>query len=31
MENDFNWHAKPTTDEDLRRAQEELTEQETAL
>lgn len=31
MENDFNWHAKPTTDEDLRRAQEELTEQEAAL
>jgi len=31
MENDFNWHAKPPTDEDLRQAQEELTQQEAAL
>ena len=31
MENDFNWHAKSPTDEDLRQAQEELAGQEDAL
>ena len=31
MENDFNWHAKPPTDADLRQAQEELAGQEAAL
>lgn len=31
MENDFNWHSKPVTDEDLRVAREELAAQEAAL
>lgn len=31
MENDFNWHSKPVTDEDLRVAREELAAQEEAL
>ena len=31
MENDYNWHAQPPTDEDLRLAQEELAGQEKAL
>ncbi len=31
MENDFNWHSKPVTDEDLRLAREELAAQEAAL
>jgi len=31
MENDFNWHSKPVTDEDLRVAREELATQEAAL
>lgn len=31
MENDFNWHAKPLADADLRQAQEELAGQEVAL
>ena len=31
MENDFNWHSKPVTDDDLKQAQDELATQETAL
>jgi transketolase len=31
MENDFNWHSKPVTDEDLKQAQDELAAQEAAL
>ena len=31
MENDFNWHSKPVTDDDLKQAQDELAAQETAL
>ncbi len=31
MENDYSWHARPVTDEDLRTAQEELAAQEAAL
>ena len=31
MENDFNWHAKPPADEDLRLALSELADQEAAL
>lgn len=31
MENDFNWHSKPVTDQDLTRAQDELAAQEAAL
>ncbi|NKB70609.1 MAG: transketolase [Candidatus Latescibacteria bacterium] len=31
MENDFSWHSKPVTDDDLRLAQEELAAQEAAL
>ena len=31
MESNYNWHATPPTDEDLRLAQEELAEQEDAL
>ena len=31
MEDDFNWHSKPVTDDDLKQAQEELAAQEDAL
>jgi transketolase len=31
MEDDFNWHSKPVTDDDLKQAQEELAAQESAL
>ena len=31
MENDFNWHSKPVTDDDLKQAQDELATQEAAL
>jgi len=31
MEDDFNWHSKPVTDDDLKQAQEELAAQEAAL
>ncbi|MEE2659845.1 MAG: transketolase [Candidatus Latescibacterota bacterium] len=31
MENDFNWHSKPLTEEDVQMAQRELEEQEAAL
>jgi transketolase len=31
MENDYSWHSKPVTDEDLRVAREELAQQEAAL
>ena len=31
MENDFNWHSKPVTDDDLKQAQHELAAQEAAL
>ena len=31
MENDFNWHSKPVTDDDLKQAQDELAAQEAAL
>ena len=31
MENDFNWHSKPVTDQDLKQAQDELAVQEAAL
>ena len=31
MENDFNWHSKPVTDQDLKQAQDELAAQEAAL
>lgn len=31
MENDFNWHSKPVTDQNLQQAQDELAAQEAAL
>ena len=31
MENDFNWHTQPVTDDLLRTAQQELADQEAAL
>ena len=31
MENDFAWHSKPVTDDDLKQAQDELAAQEAAL
>lgn len=31
MENDFTWHSKPVTDDDLKQAQDELAAQEAAL
>ena len=31
MENDFNWHSKPVTDDELKQAQDELAAQEAAL
>ena len=31
MENDFTWHSKPVTDDDLKQAQDELAAQEIAL